>query len=132
MQLIITFPFNPIPALRMTQKQVKLLRIPDHKLDKTKLALKLRVKRYLDYKTTVLLFAKSKRIKYPNDFHRAIFFIETKDKVRWGNPHLPVPDGDNLFKAITDALLANDSAVWDYRVTKFWCEPSKGRTELWA
>jgi Holliday junction resolvase RusA-like endonuclease len=37
-------------------------------------------------------------------------------------PHRSKPDKDNLEKGFLDALLADDSAVWDGRVSKVWGE----------
>lgn len=37
-----------------------------------------------------------------------------------GQPHQQKPDVDNLTKAVLDALLEDDSGVWDVRATKRW------------
>jgi len=37
-----------------------------------------------------------------------------------GQPHQQKPDIDNLTKALFDAILPEDSAVWDHRSTKVW------------
>lgn len=39
-----------------------------------------------------------------------------------GQPHQQRPDVDNLGKAIFDAVLPDDSVVWDIRMTKVWAE----------
>lgn len=39
-----------------------------------------------------------------------------------GQPHQQKPDVDNLMKALMDALFADDSGVWDVRVSKIWGE----------
>lgn len=39
-----------------------------------------------------------------------------------GQPHQQKPDVDNLQKALMDAVLADDSGVWDIRTTKRWAE----------
>ncbi|MBM7346076.1 Holliday junction resolvase RusA-like endonuclease [Pantoea coffeiphila] len=39
-----------------------------------------------------------------------------------GQPHQQKPDVDNLMKALMDALFADDSSVWDFRVSKIWGE----------
>ena len=39
---------------------------------------------------------------------------------RIGHPHQQKPDFDNLGKALTDAVLREDSHLWDVRVTKLW------------
>lgn len=35
-------------------------------------------------------------------------------------PHEQKPDADNLVKAFLDALLEDDSKIWDIHVRKFW------------
>lgn len=35
-------------------------------------------------------------------------------------PHRSRPDIDNLLKALLDAVMSEDSAVWDIRATKQW------------
>ena len=37
-----------------------------------------------------------------------------------GQPHQSKPDKDNLEKGFLDALLEDDAAVWDGRVSKIW------------
>lgn len=37
-----------------------------------------------------------------------------------GQPHQQKPDVDNLTKALLDAVLKDDSGVWDIRTTKRW------------
>jgi Holliday junction resolvase RusA-like endonuclease len=39
-----------------------------------------------------------------------------------GKPHQQKPDKDNLEKALMDAIYADDSHIWDSRVTKLWGE----------
>ena len=39
-----------------------------------------------------------------------------------GQPHQQRPDVDNLQKALLDAVLPEDSGVWDIRATKRWAE----------
>lgn len=37
-----------------------------------------------------------------------------------GQPHLQMPDLDNLLKATVDALLKQDSHVWSFQAEKRW------------
>ena len=38
-----------------------------------------------------------------------------------GSPHKSKPDLSNLLKALEDAVMVDDSAVWHYAsVSKFW------------
>lgn len=39
-----------------------------------------------------------------------------------GKPHQSKPDFDNLIKALSDAIFADDAHIWDCRVTKLWGE----------
>ena len=39
-----------------------------------------------------------------------------------GQPHQQKPDVDNLQKALMDAVLKDDSGVWDMRITKIWSD----------
>lgn len=39
-----------------------------------------------------------------------------------GKPHKQKPDGDNLLKALQDAIYNDDCAIWDIRITKMWGE----------
>lgn len=42
--------------------------------------------------------------------------------------HQQKPDWDNLAKAICDAVLKDDSGIWDVRITKLWAY--KGSIEI--
>jgi len=37
-----------------------------------------------------------------------------------GQPHQQKPDIDNLLKALMDAVLPEDSHIYDIRATKYW------------
>lgn len=37
-----------------------------------------------------------------------------------GKPHQQRPDWDNLIKALQDAVMKEDSSVWNCQVSKFW------------
>ena len=47
-----------------------------------------------------------------------------------GQPHQSKPDKDNLEKAFLDALLEEDSRIWDGRVTKRWSAKPRIEIEL--
>ncbi len=101
---VFTVRGEPVAAPRMTQGQVKLLRIPDYKLDKKALTVKARIKRYLQYKDMVGLVAKIEgkcRDAYEGAVALKINFVFE------GNPfesHTGKPDLDNLVKAMKDGL----------------------------
>lgn len=47
-----------------------------------------------------------------------------------GRPHQVKPDWDNLAKGVQDALLQNDSMIWQAYVEKYWVYSGFERTEL--
>lgn len=49
-----------------------------------------------------------------------------KKKEHLGQPHKKKPDSDNLTKALKDALMDEDEAVWDERALKFWAPENGG------
>lgn len=99
-----TIPGPPVGYLRMTQGQVKLMRIPRHKLTPQSVKVRDRIQRYFDYKELAsfcgfrLKFDRSpkKRIL----LHAMIYF---KDKKH--------PDPENVRKGIQDALFTSDKYV---------------------
>lgn len=51
-----------------------------------------------------------------------------KKREMLGQPHKQRPDWDNLAKALQDAVMPEDSVVWNMQVTKVWAE--KGGIEI--
>lgn len=47
---------------------------------------------------------------------------KTKRREHRGRAHQQKPDVDNLLKAFFDALLKDDSGIWDCRASKVWGE----------
>ena len=97
-------PGDPIPYLRMTVGQARLMRAKYHRLSPKTQKVYDKVKRYLDYKDAVKL------ISLPHKFDRA-----PKEKV-----HMTVTayfknnvrgDMDNIFKGMADAIFNNDKNV---------------------
>lgn len=83
------------------------------------------VLRYFDYCDQV----RELGIELPNDGYHVIFLIpmakswsKKKRAEMNGTPHTLRPDKDNLEKALMDAVLSEDCAIWDGRVTKLWFE----------
>ncbi len=83
------------------------------------------MKRYRAFRDHVAL----ERVQLPADFFHVIFLIECprswsqkKRQEHVGQPHLQTPDGDNLVKALIDAVYRglDDAHVWNYAVTKLW------------
>lgn len=99
-----TIPGPPVPYLRMTQGQIRLMRIPDHKLRPDGLKVKDRIRRYLRYKEATLM------IVAPFSFDRAprnkVFLNVTcyfKNRKH--------PDPENVRKGISDAIFTQDKYV---------------------
>lgn len=44
-----------------------------------------------------------------------------------GKPHKVRPDGDNIFKSLSDSVFENDAHVWDVHYSKIWGQ----RGEIW-
>lgn len=108
---------NPIPYLRMTYKELKLLKIPDHRMrSKSGLARKKTLLRYLDWKDyvrTCLQFAKidgrratkeeivrATRMDKKVQLDCMIYFANKKH----GDP-------ENIRKGAQDSIFANDKYV---------------------
>lgn len=117
---LIVFNVNPMGKPRMTQRD-KWLKPP-----RKPVAL------YWSFKD--VLKAESAKINFSmpeSDYH--IFCIiqmpnswSDKKKNQMNNaPHQQKPDKDNIEKGILDALLDDDSKVWDGRVTKRWGRSGK-------
>jgi Holliday junction resolvase RusA-like endonuclease len=124
----IIFYIDPVPAPRMTGTQVKLLRIPDHKIrDQKLLTVKQRIVRYMEFKKSIQWMIKSINFTLPESDFQVIFWIETGRRERWGTAHRIKPDLDNLMKAFKDCL-GEDKSIYDYRISKFWS--AKGGIEF--
>lgn len=97
-------PGDPGGYLRMTQGQVKLMKIPRHKLTPNLLKVYDRIERYLSYKEFVnycglkLKFERSPRKRIL--LHVMIYFRNNKH-----------PDPENVRKGIQDALFTTDKYV---------------------
>ncbi len=100
-----TVPGAPVPYLRMTQGQVRLMRIPIHKL-KSEAAYKtrMRIQRVLDYKQWVTAHTFGKRYdrspKKKTTLNVMCYFANKKH-----------PDPENVRKLIQDALFDFDKHV---------------------
>ncbi len=117
------FDILPVPALRFTRGQLKLIHIPDGKLTKQQLQFKNKVKRYLNFKTNMSWLAAAKRFTFPAFDVRITFVMPTPKKELWGHAHQETPDLDNLLKAVKDACCKNDKHIWSYDgIAKIWGE----------
>jgi hypothetical protein len=99
-----TVPGDPVPYLRMTQNQVKLMRIPDCRLRPDGLRIKQRIRAYLGYKDEVYRCSASRGIdRAPKKkvFMDVMIYFSTG---RHGDP-------ENIRKGIQDAIYTQDRMV---------------------
>lgn len=54
----------------------------------------------------------------------------TRREMAPGTPHTVKPDGDNVLKAVLDALVANDQAVFRQTIGKYWDDGFGPRVEI--
>lgn len=87
------------------------------------------VMRYWDFKDKLMASALKQRYRPEMDVYcidASVFlpmpdsWSKAKCKQHEGQPHRQKPDADNILKGICDALLKDDSGVWDKRIMKFW------------
>ena len=99
-----TVPADPVPYLRMTQGQVKLMRIPDGRLRPDGLKIKQRIRSYLAYKDLVFKHSMGQEIdRAPRKkvFMDVMIYFSTR---RHGDP-------ENIRKGIQDAIYTQDRMV---------------------
>ena len=116
-----TFEITPVPKPRMSST------------DRWKPSA--RAQKYWGYKKHLLYLANLQNFSMPFCRYHLTFHLpmpaswkSDKRSALRGMPHQQTPDKDNLEKGFLDALLTDDSGVWDGRVTKLWDD--KGRIEI--
>jgi Holliday junction resolvase RusA-like endonuclease len=57
-------------------------------------------------------------------------YTERKREGLRGQPHQSRPDGDNLHKAVLDALFKDDAFIWDGQYTSYWDDGQGPRAEI--
>jgi hypothetical protein len=97
-------PGSPVPYLRMTQAQVKLMRIPDSRLRPDGLRIKQRIRRYLAYKDLVLKCSLGQEIERRP---RKKVFLDVMIYFSIGRRG----DPENIRKGIQDAIYLQDRMV---------------------
>lgn len=106
---------DPVPYLRMTQNQVRLIHAKDHKLSNSLLKKKQQIQRYLDYKS--LVQAESLQYKFdrsPGEKKTRVYVVAFFSNKKHGDP-------DNILKCVLDALFDSDkyvSSCVDYQYDK--------------
>ncbi len=104
MKFLFTIPGEPVPYLRMTQGQVKLMRIPDFRIRPAGMKIKTRIRAYLAYKTLVLISSLDQEIdRAPKKKVYMDVMIYFGNR-RHGDP-------ENIRKGIQDAVYRQDRMV---------------------
>lgn len=105
------YPVVPVPKPRMTQRD-KWQKRPA-------------VMRYRAFCDDL----RARKCTFPESGSHVIFHMpmpaswsKKKRTEMLGQPHRQKPDVDNLTKAVLDAVLKDDSGVWDMRTTKIWSD----------
>lgn len=103
------YAVTPVPKPRMTQRD---------KWKKRPI-----VEKYYAFKDACRVAG----ITIPESGSHITFFIEMprswsqKKRIEMqGQAHKAKPDADNLLKAVQDAVMQEDSSIWDIRITKRW------------
>ena len=116
-----TVPGDPVGYLRMTQGDLKLLRIPLYKLRPENLRRRSQIERYQDYKKLVWLMSVNKGIDR-NPKKKVL--LRTMSYFANGRH----PDAENCHKAVSDALFTNDKMVCGS--FDFGYDPARPRVEV--
>lgn len=96
-----TVPGHPVPYLRMTVGQTRLMKAKYHRLSPKLQKVYDQVKRYLDYKDAVAMIASVHKFdRSPKAKVHMTVKAYFKNNIRG--------DMDNIFKAIADAVYQND------------------------
>jgi Holliday junction resolvase RusA-like endonuclease len=89
------------------------------------------VQRYYAFKDELRLLARQKNYKIGNRLDISFILPIPKSKTEKekekldSTPHLQKPDLDNLIKAFLDALIENDSHIWQIQAYKLWGRKGK-------
>lgn len=113
--MTLTFPVVPVAKPRMTRSDVWRKRPA--------------VLQYRAYCDELRLHAKRHSLMLPPAGLRMVFHLpmppswsKAKRARMCDQPHQTKPDLDNLVKAVLDAMLPDDSGVYDFSATKLWAE----------
>jgi hypothetical protein len=103
-------PGNPVPYLRMTQGQLKMLKIPDYRLSHKQLLVKRKIQRYAKWKSWVHAHIPKELIS--GEFaYLLVGTVKTFLHVHAFFENLRHGDPDNIRKGIQDAIYYNDKLV---------------------
>jgi Holliday junction resolvase RusA-like endonuclease len=131
-QVFLWLLFNQATAMQLI-KQIAIVPVPKPRMTRAdKWRRRECCDRYWKYKDELRLAWGNDEV--PDSFH-VIFIIpmpknwsKKKRVMMYGKPHQNRPDASNLLKAFEDALMKEDSVLWDIRATKIWGE--KGSIEV--
>ena len=111
MDIKFTIEGNPVPYLRMTQGQIKLLRIPYAKLTPAGRKKRDVIERYMKWKEHVFLCASLVRKYFPYNLEVFSFSGKLYMDVMIYFPNGKHGDPDNVWKGVADSLFKNDNKV---------------------
>lgn len=134
----IVLNITPQTHVRATQGDRIFFRIKRELLRPPGLKRLKRLERYNEYKLSLGALAKQAHFSFPEQGASIIFFIpvpqswsKKKKKLYHGTLHQSKPDLDNLLKAMTDALLAEDKIIAHYgELCKVWVNFDRGWIEI--
>lgn len=129
---------TPQTHVRATQGDSVFFRIPRENLRPPGLKRLLRLERYNQYKLDLLAEAKEQQFIMPPQGASICFFIpcpqswsKKKKKQYHGQLNQSKPDLDNLLKAFTDSLMAEDKYIAHYgELSKRWVDFDRGWIEI--
>lgn len=128
---------TPQTHVRATQGDSIFFRIPREKLRPAGLKRLLRLEKYNQYKIDLGAEAKRKKFTMPPAGASITFFIpvppswsKKKKKQYHGTFHQSTPDIDNLLKAFSDSLMAEDKQIAHLEVQKRWVDFDIGWIEI--
>lgn len=134
---VLVFNITPQTHVRATQGDKIFFQIPEEKLLPDGLKRKQRLVQYNEYKADLRMIAEYLNYTMAPAGSHIVFYLPVsrswsrkRRRQHDNQPHLFKPDADNLVKAFKDALLRQDSGIWDYRVTKLWTNAEEGRIEI--
>lgn len=114
------FDIEPVAAVRTSRGDVVMARRGNPRPA---------IARYYVFREQLNILALQQNFVMPEFGYRLVFHLPMpaswsakKRREMCGQPHQQRPDKDNLEKAFLDALLEEDSHIWDGRVTKLWAE----------
>lgn len=135
----ITLDITPETCVRMTREQIRaLLNMSDDQLNDSGIRRRDRIIQYFTYKANLLKAAEDKGYQLHQMRSWIQFFLpvspswsQKQKQAMHLQPHQFKPDLDNLGKAFIDSMVANDSSLYDIRLTKRWTNTEHGYIKIY-